>query len=40
MTPYMDIDTRNCGPGIALKKGARTKKETIMADGVPEPIGH
>jgi hypothetical protein len=40
MIPYMGIDIRDCDPEIALKKGAKTKKEAIMADGVPEPIGH
>jgi len=43
LIPYMGIGIRDCDPEIALialKKGGDTKKEAIMADGVPEPIGH
>ena len=43
LIPYMGIGIRGCDPEIALvalKKGGKTKKQTIMADGVGEPIGH
>jgi len=43
MIPYMGIGVRDCNPEIALialKKDGQTKKQTIMADGVPAPIGH
>lgn len=43
MIPYMGIGIRGCDPEIALvalKKGGKTKKQTIMADGVGAPIGH
>ena len=41
--PYMGIGVRDCDPEIALialRKGGATQKQSIMADGVPEPIGH
>ena len=41
--PYQGIGVKDCNPEIALialKKGGATKKQSIMADGVPEPIGH
>ena len=43
LIPYMGIGIRGCDPEIALvalKTGGATKKQTIMADGVGEPIGH
>jgi enamine deaminase RidA (YjgF/YER057c/UK114 family) len=43
MIPYMGIGIRDCNPEIALialQKGGATRKTAIMADGVPEPIGH
>ena len=43
LIPYMGIGVRDCDPEIALialKKDGETKKESIMADGVPEPIGN
>jgi enamine deaminase RidA (YjgF/YER057c/UK114 family) len=43
LIPYMGIGVRDCNPEIALvalKKDGATKKQTIMADGVPAPLGH
>lgn len=43
LIPYMGIGVRDCNPEIALialKKDGATTKQTIMADGVPDPIGH
>ncbi|MGI9556500.1 MAG: RidA family protein [Solirubrobacterales bacterium] len=43
LIPYMGIGVRDCDPEIALialKKDGETKKESIVADGVAEPIGH
>ncbi len=43
MIPFMGIGARGCDPEIALialKKDGKTKKQTIMADGVGQPIGH
>jgi enamine deaminase RidA (YjgF/YER057c/UK114 family) len=43
LIPYMGIGIRDCDPEIALialKKEGATRKETIVASGVPEPIGH
>lgn len=43
LIPYMGIGIRDCNPEIALialKKGSATQRTAIMADGVPEPIGH
>lgn len=41
--PYMGIGVRDCDPEIALialKSDGETKKQSIMAEGVPDPIGH
>jgi enamine deaminase RidA (YjgF/YER057c/UK114 family) len=43
LIPFMGIGVRDCDPEIALialKKGGATQKQSVMADGVPEPIGH
>ena len=43
LIPFMGIGVRDCDPEIALialRKDGQTRKETINAEGVPEPIGH
>ena len=43
LIPHMGIGIRDCDPEIALialKRGGATKKQSILADGVPLPIGH
>ena len=43
LIPYMGIGIHGCDPEIALvalKSGGETNKQTIMADGVGQPIGH
>jgi enamine deaminase RidA (YjgF/YER057c/UK114 family) len=43
LIPYMGIGVRDCNPEIALialKKDGATRKQTVMASGVPAPIGH
>ena len=41
--PQMGIGTRGCDPEIALvalRKDGETKRQSVIAAGVPEPLGH